>query len=37
VGCLSSAAGCYFGVIFFTLIKQIVAHPPVRMETARHV
>lgn len=37
VGGLSSITGCYFGVIFFTVIKQILTHIPVNMEMAQYV
>jgi len=37
VGGLSSVTGCYFGVIFFTFVKQILTHLPVSMEMAQYV
>ena len=37
VGGLGSITGCYFGVIFFTLIKQIMTHLPVSMKMAQYI
>lgn len=37
VGGLSSITGCYFGVIFFTTIKEVLTHLPVSMEMAQYI
>jgi len=37
VGGLGSITGCYFGVIFFTVIKEILTHLPVSMELSQYV
>jgi branched-chain amino acid transport system permease protein len=37
IGGLGTIPGCYFGVIFFTFIKQIIIHIPVSLQYAQYV
>lgn len=37
IGGLSSITGCYFGVIFFVTIKEILTHLPVSAEMAQYI